>query len=222
MRSRLSVPATGTARSFLRRDCKPFCDQGLKTGAGKRAIRKLLIIWLLQQAPMGSVYKVARRSPGRFVSFRPTSPQRRLANSICGEADNSRIDGQLLFWWRWKSVVKPPGRVRMNVIPDFKASTIIPVLTRNVAPVPPSIRTASRVSQASLRPALNMSLASSHSAKSAVPLADRASMNSSFGTIAARRRLPPFRHSSVSEPPANQPSTSGSEELEISTTTGWR
>src|ERR1035437_4608894 len=26
------------------------------------------------------------------------------------------------------------GRVRMNVIPDFKASTIIPVLTRNVAP----------------------------------------------------------------------------------------
>jgi len=26
------------------------------------------------------------------------------------------------------------GRARMNVIPDFKASTIIPVLTRNVAP----------------------------------------------------------------------------------------
>src|ERR1035441_7747852 len=46
-------------------------------------------------------------------------------------------------------------------------------------------------------------------------------MNSSFGTIAARRRLPHFRHSLVSEPAANQPSTSRSEELEISTTTGW-
>jgi len=47
------------------------------------------------------------------------------------------------------------------------------------------------------------------------------SMNSSFGTIAARRRLPPFRHSSVSEPAANQPSTSRSEGQEISTTIGW-
>ncbi len=44
------------------------------------------------------------------------------------------------------------GRARMNVIPDFKASTII--------------RTASKVSQVSVRPALNMSLESSRSARS--------------------------------------------------------
>src|SRR5260370_20937376 len=46
-------------------------------------------------------------------------------------------------------------------------------------------------------------------------------MNSYFGTTVARRRLPHFRHSSASEPAANQPSTSRSEEQEISTTTGW-
>src|SRR6266581_2853103 len=114
--------------------------------------------------------------------------------------------------------------------------------------VPQSIRTVSRVSQVSLRPVLNISLAFQplrselrKGAKSAVPLADRAnwqpptvahwhlprceqgptsgytSMNSSFGTIVARRRLPHFRHSLVSEPAANQPSTSRSEETEIST-----
>ena len=58
------------------------------------------------------------------------------------------------------------GRARMNVIPDFKASTIIPVLTGTLHLVPPSIRTASKVSQVSLGPALNMSLASSRSARS--------------------------------------------------------
>jgi len=59
------------------------------------------------------------------------------------------------------------GRARMNVIPDFKASTIIPVLTRNVLHrAPPSIRTASRVSSVWLRLASNMSLASSRSARS--------------------------------------------------------
>src|SRR5260370_37935162 len=46
-------------------------------------------------------------------------------------------------------------------------------------------------------------------------------MNSYFGTTVARRRLPHFRHSSASGPAANQPSTSRSEEQEISTTTGW-
>ena len=43
----------------------------------------LLIIWLLQQAPMGSVEGWPdRRFPRRFASFRPTSPQSRLASSI--------------------------------------------------------------------------------------------------------------------------------------------
>ena len=51
----------------------------------------------------------------------------------CGGAGNSRIDEQLSFWWPWKGAVRP-SVARMNVIPDFKASTIIPVLTRNVAP----------------------------------------------------------------------------------------
>jgi hypothetical protein len=46
------------------------------------------------------------------------------------------------------------GRARMNVIPDFKASTIIPALTQNVAPVQPSTRMASRASKVSRRPAL--------------------------------------------------------------------
>jgi hypothetical protein len=57
------------------------------------------------------------------------------------------------------------GRVRMNVIPDFKASTIIPVLTRNVAPGS-TIYTDGLKSFAGLVEAgLNISLASSRSAR---------------------------------------------------------
>src|SRR5215469_9114241 len=46
-------------------------------------------------------------------------------------------------------------------------------------------------------------------------------MSSSFGTIAARRQLPPFRLSSVSEPLADQPNTSRFAEQETSTTITW-
>jgi len=43
----------------------------------------LLIIWLLQQAPMGSVFVWPDcRSPRHCVSFRPTSPRKRLASDI--------------------------------------------------------------------------------------------------------------------------------------------
>ena len=47
-------------------------------------------------------------------------------------------------------------------------------------------------------------------------------MNSSFGTIAGRHRLLHFRPFLVSEPAANQLSTSRFEELETSTTTDCR
>jgi len=73
------------------------------------------------------------------------------------------------------------GRVRMNVIPDFKASTIIPVLTQNVAPgstiYTDGLKSFARLVEAGfehiariqpLRPELRKG------AKSAVPLADRA------------------------------------------------
>ena len=42
---------------------------------------------------------------------------------------------------------KASGRVRMAVIPDFKAATIIPFLTRNIGSAPRSIPTASRALQ---------------------------------------------------------------------------
>ncbi len=58
------------------------------------------------------------------------------------------------------------GRARMNVIPDFKASTIIPVLTRNVAPGSTIYTDGLKSFSVSVRPASNMSLASSRSARS--------------------------------------------------------
>ena len=58
------------------------------------------------------------------------------------------------------------GRVRMSVIPDFKAATIMPFLTQNVAPGSTSIRTASKVSPVCRRSALNMSLATNPSDRS--------------------------------------------------------
>ena len=43
----------------------------------------LLIIWLLQQTPTGSVERCPdRRFPGRFASFRPTLLPRRPARDI--------------------------------------------------------------------------------------------------------------------------------------------
>src|ERR1700739_1954053 len=73
------------------------------------------------------------------------------------------------------------GRVRMNVIPDFKASTIIPVLRRNVAPGC-TISTYGLKSFAGLVEAGFQHIARTKplrselrkGAKSAVPLADRA------------------------------------------------
>jgi hypothetical protein len=52
---------------------------------------------------------------------------------------------------------KASGRVRMKVIPDFKAITIIPFLTQNVTPGSLIYTDASRASLASQRPALNTS-----------------------------------------------------------------
>src|SRR2546426_8987239 len=48
-----------------------------------RLSRRLLIIWLLQQAPIGSVKGCPdQRFPRRFASFSPTLPPRRPARSI--------------------------------------------------------------------------------------------------------------------------------------------
>jgi hypothetical protein len=52
----------------------------------------------------------------------------------CEAAGSSRTGRRLWSWWLWRSGGRATGRARMNVIPDFKASTIIPVLTRNIAP----------------------------------------------------------------------------------------
>ena len=54
----------------------------------------------------------------------------------------------------------------MSVIPDFKAATIMPFLTQNVAPGSTSIRMVSKVSPVCRRSALNMSLATNPSDRS--------------------------------------------------------
>ena len=73
------------------------------------------------------------------------------------------------------------GRARMNVIPGFKASTIVPVLTRNVAPgstiYTDGLKSFSGLSEVGFKHvARNQPLQSElrKGAKSAVPLADRA------------------------------------------------
>jgi hypothetical protein len=60
------------------------------------------------------------------------------------------------------------GRVRMSVIPDFKAATIIPFLAQNVAlgSTIYTIRTVSRASPVCRRLAFNMSLATNPSDRS--------------------------------------------------------
>jgi len=73
------------------------------------------------------------------------------------------------------------GRARMNVIPDFKASTIVPILTRNIAPGS-TIYTDGLKSYEGLKEAGFQHVARTQplrsalrkGAKSAVPLADRA------------------------------------------------
>src|SRR5207245_10342345 len=58
---------------------RQLLDVGLIRGGASR----LLIIWLLQQAPIGSVKGCPdRRFPRRFASFSPTLPPRRPARSI--------------------------------------------------------------------------------------------------------------------------------------------
>lgn len=92
------------------------------------------------------------------------------------------------------------GRARMNVIPDFKASTIIPVLTRNIAPGS-TIHTDGLKSFDGLKEAgfqhvtriqpLRAELRKG--AKSAVPVADRAIGNLQqwlIGTLSRRQQGP--------------------------------
>jgi transposase-like protein len=73
------------------------------------------------------------------------------------------------------------GRARMNVIPDFKSSTIIPVLTRNVAPgstiYSDGLKSFAGLVEAGFEHVVRIQPLRSalrEGAKSAVPLADRA------------------------------------------------
>jgi transposase-like protein len=144
------------------------------------------------------------------------------------------------------------GRARMNVIPDFKASTIIPALTRNVAPgstiYTDGLKSFSGLVDAGFKHVTRIQPVRSamrKGAKSAVPLADRAIGNLQGWLIGTYHGVSKaqlqvyldefvFRHNrrktpaaafqtllSASEPAANQPSTSRSEEQEISTTSRW-
>jgi transposase-like protein len=73
------------------------------------------------------------------------------------------------------------GRARMNVIPDFKASTILPVLTRNVAPgstiYTDGLKSFAGLAEAGFEHVIRIQPLRSElrkGAKSAVPFADRA------------------------------------------------
>ena len=146
---------------------------------------------------------------------------------------------------------KASGRARMSVIPDFKAATIIPFLTKNIAPgstiYTDGLQSFADLAEAGFQHvARNQPLRSElrQGTKSAVPLADRAIGNlqqwligtyhgvskdqlqvyldeSCFGIIVARLPRPHFRHSWVSEPAENQQSTNKSGERGISTSMHW-
>lgn len=82
----------------------------------------------------------------------------------------------------------------MNTVPDLIASTMIPVLTRYVAPRCGSILTASGVSQVAYIPRLNLHLASSRS-----PLEDAAEQTPPNGSAIGFRLPPCERHAARSK-----------------------
>ena len=113
------------------------------------------------------------------------------------------------------------GRVRMGVIPDFKAVTIMSFLTQHVAPgstiYTDGLKSFSGLLEAGFKHVARtqpLRLELRKGAKSAVPLADRA-----IGNLQHQR--PRFRHSLASEPPADQPCTSRFVARGISTPIYW-
>jgi len=113
----------------------------------------------------------------------------------------------------------------MNVIPDFKAATIMSFLTRHIAPgstiYTDGLKSFSGLLEAGLKHVVrNQPLRTElrKGAKSAVPLADRAIGNLQqwlIGTYHGVSRQPHFRHYLVSEPAAHQQCTSRFGELGI-------
>ena len=78
----------------------------------------------------------------------------RRASWTQGEPTNLRRRRGAASWWPWNKRGQASGRVRMSVIPDFKAATIVPfVHSEHRTRFEPSIRTASKVSQGCRRPA---------------------------------------------------------------------
>ncbi len=87
--------------------------------------------------------------------------RRGLAGEQAGlrEADSSRNGGLLSSWVAVEKRGQASGRARMSVIPDFKASTIIPFLTKNVIPGSTIYTDEPQKPQACRRPALSMRFA---------------------------------------------------------------
>src|SRR5947207_11354446 len=95
-------------------------------------------------------------------------------------ADNSRTAEPPSSWWPSKKRGKASGRARMSVIPDFKAATIIPFLTKNVASgstiYTDGLKSFVGLSEAGFKHVARTQPLRSElrkGAKSAVPLADR-------------------------------------------------
>ena len=72
------------------------------------APRRLLLIWLLQQTPIGSVEGCPdRRFLRRYASFKPTSPVKRLASSawrpVAGPMASSALDADIGEPTNWQT-----------------------------------------------------------------------------------------------------------------------
>src|SRR5262249_6674876 len=100
---------------------------------------------------------------------------------VSAEADTSRGDEQRWFLSRWKKRGRGSGRVRMKVIPDFKAKTIVPFLNQNVSPgsiiYTDGLKSFDGLTEAGFKHVARIQPLRSElrkGAKSAVPLADRA------------------------------------------------
>jgi hypothetical protein len=73
-----------------------------------REAKRLLLIWLLQQTPIGSVEGCPdRRFLRRYASFKPTSPVKRLASStsraVAGPMVSSALDADIGEPTNWQT-----------------------------------------------------------------------------------------------------------------------
>jgi hypothetical protein len=92
--------------------CREYCRNStshlIYGNSSSYTICRLLLIWLLQQTPIGSVEGCPdRRFLRRYASFKPTSPEKRLASStsraVAGPMVSSALDADIGEPMNWQT-----------------------------------------------------------------------------------------------------------------------